>query len=76
MQRSGISPGFSGLICRVLCLAAAAVILAVGIFSDQAGARESKGPTALPRFPSISPDGSEIVFSAGGDLWLAAVDGG
>src|SRR5690554_6520354 len=31
---------------------------------------------ALPRFPSISPDGSEIVFSWGGDLWRASADGG
>lgn len=30
----------------------------------------------LPRFPSISPDGSEIVFSAGGDLWIVPVHGG
>ncbi|MFP4532066.1 MAG: S41 family peptidase [Desulfobacterales bacterium] len=38
-------------------------------------AQENAGALALPRFPSVSPDGSEIVFSAGGDLWLAPVDG-
>ncbi len=60
----------------VLSLAAAAVILAVGIFPDPVWARENKDPVALPRFPSVSPDGSEVVFSAGGDLWLAPVNGG
>ncbi len=30
----------------------------------------------LPRFPSISPDGSEIVFSWRGDLWKVAAHGG
>jgi tricorn protease len=30
----------------------------------------------LPRYPSISPDGSQIVFSWRGDLWLVPVDGG
>jgi len=30
----------------------------------------------LPRFPSISPDGTEIVFTWGGDLWRAGADGG
>ncbi|WP_197030483.1 PD40 domain-containing protein [Halomonas sp. BC04] len=30
----------------------------------------------LPRFPSISPDGSELVFSWRGDLWRAPTDGG
>ncbi|AMC99405.1 hypothetical protein LOKO_00309 [Halomonas chromatireducens] len=30
----------------------------------------------LPRFPSISPDGSELTFSWRGDLWRAPTDGG
>ncbi|MDQ2077203.1 S41 family peptidase [Marinimicrobium sp. ABcell2] len=30
----------------------------------------------LPRFPSISPDGSEVVFSWGGDLWRVSAQGG
>ncbi len=34
------------------------------------------GAVDLPRFPSISPDGSRIIFSAGGDLWLADSTGG
>ncbi len=30
----------------------------------------------LPRFPSISPDGEELVFTWGGDLWRVAAEGG
>ena len=30
----------------------------------------------LPRYPSISPDGREVVFSWRGDLWIAPVTGG
>ena len=30
----------------------------------------------LPRFPSISPDGREVVFSWRGDLWRVGVGGG
>lgn len=33
-------------------------------------------PVDLPRDPSISPDGREIVFSWRGDLWKVASDGG
>ena len=30
----------------------------------------------LPRYPSISPDGKQVVFSWRGDLWLVGADGG
>ena len=32
----------------------------------------SAGTVDLPRFPAVSPDGSEVVFSRGGDLWKAS----
>ena len=34
------------------------------------------GRVDLPRFPSLSPDGEELVFSWGGDLWRASSSGG
>ena len=34
------------------------------------------GSVDLPRFPSINPDGSEVVFSWGGDLWRVPIEGG
>lgn len=34
------------------------------------------GEVDLPRFPSISPDGKEVVFSWRGDLWRVGVEGG
>src|SRR5947209_14187589 len=35
-------------------------------------------PTTLPSFaePAISPDGSEIAFSCGGDIWTVPASGG
>ena len=30
----------------------------------------------LPRYPSVSPDGTEVVFSWRGDLWLVPIEGG
>lgn len=52
--------------------AAAGVLLATLLAPVSAESNE----VALPRFPSISPDGSEIVFTWGGDLWRASADGG
>ena len=34
------------------------------------------GQVGLPRFPSISPDGREIAFSWGGDIWRVDAEGG
>jgi tricorn protease len=34
------------------------------------------GNVDLPRFPSLSPDGQEIVFSWRGALWKTSIDGG
>ncbi len=44
------------------------------LFAFQATAETDR--VSLPRFPSISPDGSEIVFSWGGNLWRVSSDGG
>ncbi|MED5508128.1 MAG: PDZ domain-containing protein, partial [Planctomycetota bacterium] len=34
------------------------------------------GDVDLPRYPSISPDGEQVVFSWRGDLWLVPTEGG
>lgn len=39
-------------------------------------AHASSGNVDLPRFPSISPDGSQVVFSWRGALWNVSIDGG
>lgn len=36
----------------------------------------ARGAVDLPRFPSISPDGSTICFSWRGDLWRVGINGG
>lgn len=55
-----------------------AVALAAGMFLWllTAAAPAGADSVGLPRFPSISPDGSEIVFSWGGDLWRVSTEGG
>ena len=76
---------FSGIV-RMLCrtgsgeskvlgaLSAAGMLLVFLLYAGTAWA--GSGAVDLPRFPSISPDGSRIVFSSGGDLWLAGIQGG
>lgn len=39
-------------------------------------ATASSGNVDLPRYPSISPDGSTVVFSWRGDLWKVGANGG
>jgi tricorn protease len=55
----------------------AAILLLISFFVSLALVLPAhSGVLDLPRLPSISPDGSEIVFSAGGDLWLVPSTGG
>jgi tricorn protease len=49
------------------------VVLALGAPVASATGEAAVG---LPRYPSISPDGSQIVFSWHGDLWRVAATGG
>lgn len=44
--------------------------------SDGRAVEASSGTVSLPRFPSVSPDGSQVVFSWGGDLWKVETSGG
>lgn len=60
-----MTPSVRAFVCGV-CLFAA--------FS--AGGRAVAGEVDLPRFPSLSPDGRQVVFSWRGDLWRVADDGG
>src|SRR5882757_7387950 len=43
-----------------------------------AGAPSNGSPTTLPSFaePAMSPDGSEIAFASGGDIWTVPAAGG
>ena len=46
--------------------------LALTVLMLTAGAAFARaGDVDLPSFPSISPDGEEVVFSWRGDLWKA-----
>src|ERR1051326_6333869 len=53
-------------------LAAGLLLLATGL------PPKSQEPAALPSFatPGISPDGSEIAFVSGGDIWTVPAAGG
>jgi Tol biopolymer transport system component len=55
--------------------ALAPAALSVGLI---AGAAQAQAPASLPSLaePALSPDGSEIAFVSGGDIWTAPVQGG
>ena len=49
----------------------------VAILLLATGARaQERGNVTLPRYPSISPDGSQLLFSWRGDLWQVGIGGG
>jgi tricorn protease len=52
------------------------LILSLSITMLPARAAEEAGNVDLPRFPSISSDGSQVVFSWRGDVWKVPASGG
>ena len=57
------------------CFGAVAFVIA-GLAIALAPARADDSNVSLPRYPSVSPDGSQVVFSWRGDLWRVATAGG
>ena len=51
-------------------------VIAVFFCGVLANISVAEGNVDLPRFPSISPDGQNVVFSWRGDLWSAPIAGG
>jgi len=49
--------------------------LAIAAFADPAGISATQG-SGLPQYPSVTPDGSHVVWSASGDLFSAPIGGG
>jgi tricorn protease len=45
-------------------------------FDVNADVPSTEGRVDFPRFPSISPDGKQVVFTWRGDLWKVGVEGG
>jgi len=80
-MRRGLLGAFKGLIIGGLGLATAACgsssrIAGVAIGVSIASTAGAGGNVDLVRFPSVSPDGSQIVFSWRGDLWKVSSAGG
>ena len=62
------------------CVAVSAVaVLGGGVGAFPQGRGTAPGPGAVPAFayaePGISPDGREIAFTSGGDIWTVPADG-
>jgi len=51
-------------------------ILLLLLASSAAVAQQTAQPQAYFTDPSVSPDGSEIAFASGGDIWTVAANGG
>jgi Tol biopolymer transport system component/C-terminal processing protease CtpA/Prc len=53
-------------------------IVAAGAACAQQGVTSVQPPPALPCFadPAISPDGTEVAFASGGDIWTVPIAGG
>ena len=47
-------------------------LLALGLHATPSIAED----VDLPRYPSLSPDGKDVVFSWRGDLWRVGIEGG
>jgi tricorn protease len=62
--------GLHGVVVAVLAM------LPLASTTSVAAAGDPEGNVDLPRFPSISPDGSTVVFSWRGDLWSVPFEGG
>lgn len=58
---------------RVHLFASLALFLSLAIFADSSFAKET---VRLPLGPSVSPDGSQVVFSWRGDIWTVPTEGG
>src|SRR5262245_15774344 len=52
------------------------LILALAILAALAQARPDSAPQAAFAEPAIAPDGSEIAFVSGGDIWTVPAAGG
>jgi len=61
------------------CIAPCMMFLAPGVHGQAAGGGDAVKPvSAIPYYadPAISPDGSEIAFASGGDIWTVPSAGG
>jgi tricorn protease len=76
--------GFTGACCAVFfrelikmmdLTGRACVGLVLGLAAWCGGPAEG-AEVDLPRFPSVSPDGTQVVFSWRGDLWRVGIEGG
>ncbi len=68
----GIGPRFARIAGLALGIALGVVVAS----NAEPPEGSPRGNVDLPRFPSISPDGSTVVFSWRGDLWKVSRDGG
>ncbi len=52
------------------------LVIAGALAGIPLAAQAQSGEVGLPRFPSISPDGTQLIFSWRGDLWRSDIEGG